>query len=216
MVMPALKDPNHVLARLRQALTPDGVPRLTRELLAKRVKVSPSTIREIETGGFQLTPAMAAQIGYSVGADPESLLRDDHPLLGLDGRPLSHESPALLHNIWSCQKSETLEILLHCILAVADEKPGVAVQVGLSFAQWAREASEKFGLDNAIFDELKWKIKPGFDPLLVPRRLWADQIKHLPIFDQIRINAAFLPKNQDGTIKRSSGKPQRSKRKKAA
>jgi len=196
------KNPDNALVRLRAALSTES-HEVTRQDLSKRTGIPYQSLRDIETGKYKMTRAIALQIAYATGASAESLWRNEMPLLDMAGNELSPKSPDLLHLAWSWQKTKTLEALFSSIMLITTDKtkrdnvrPDLAIQIGLSFVQWANEVTDRFGLEGAsVFEELKWKSGfLGFDPNLIPRKFWLDQIKQLPIPEQIRINAAHLPK----------------------
>jgi transcriptional regulator with XRE-family HTH domain len=78
---------NHVLVRLRRQIsTPDQM--VTREILARRINVSPSTIRDIETGKFEISEKMAQRLMNVTGVSIESLQKGEDPLENVAGQPL--------------------------------------------------------------------------------------------------------------------------------
>jgi DNA-binding XRE family transcriptional regulator len=146
------KNRNHPIVRLRKALsTPNQ--EMTREMLAKKVGVPVTSLRDLELERYKLTPEVALKISFATGVDYESLLRGDDPLLDLAGDPLSSKSKTWLNDAWGSKDRRTYEVLLGCLLKAAEKKKGLAVKVGLSFSQWIQEASLAFGLDQSVFEE---------------------------------------------------------------
>src|SRR5262245_49254688 len=85
------KNPNHPVTRLRRQISTPANP-VTREILAERAGVSAPTLRDIETGKFQLTEAVAERIMLATGVSIQSLLRGEEPLKDIFDEKLSPQS----------------------------------------------------------------------------------------------------------------------------
>jgi transcriptional regulator with XRE-family HTH domain len=169
------KNQNHPVTRLRKALsTPND--EVTREDLANRCGIPAPSLRDIETGKYQLTHEVALKLAYATGVDYDSLIRGDDPLMDMIGNPLNPESPSCLADAWTPENTQSLETLFSCILKAAEKKKGEGVKVGLSFAMWAKQVSATFDMDKRVFEEL-WMATDSFDPQLIPRVLWADHFE---------------------------------------
>jgi transcriptional regulator with XRE-family HTH domain len=85
------KNVNHPLVRLRRKLSDWSAHKVTRQDLAKKAGIPESSLRDIETGRYKLTPAVATKISFATGVDPQSLLDGDDPLLDLLRQPFSRK-----------------------------------------------------------------------------------------------------------------------------
>jgi transcriptional regulator with XRE-family HTH domain len=174
------KNPTNVLVRLRGSLSTDGQT-VTRKLLAERVGVSPSTIREIENDRFQLTEEVAQKMFRGTGVDPASLLRGDNPLLDVFKKPVGPDSKKMASNFWIPDYGETDEFLLSALLRAA-EKRGTALSVSTGFFGWLEKTARFFGLVALVSQELTENLE-SFNMSLVPdcfrpkdpksERIWA-------------------------------------------
>jgi transcriptional regulator with XRE-family HTH domain len=132
-----------VLVRLRRMIsTPTDV--VTRKKLAQRVGLSASTIREIETGGFKLTPAVAQRIMLETGASTQSLLTGEDPLKDYSGKILTPSSAVggMLELYY--QHEMNIFAMLEAALKAAKEKHRGRIFYEL-FKEWLPQAVAAIG-----------------------------------------------------------------------
>jgi transcriptional regulator with XRE-family HTH domain len=183
--------------RLRQALSIPG-EEMTRELLSKRSGISPSTVRDIERGRFELTLDSAWKLAHATGVHPVSLILGKDPLLDWEGRPVDSSSKGRFEKLWGSghMKRETHEKIFSCLMRAAENKgPASALLVSSSFVRWLRETWKAADLEKDVFDEF---TKLGF-----------------PF--SLSFAGLFYPtQTEEAILKRASQKRPRSKTQKAA
>jgi hypothetical protein len=160
----ATKNPDHVLVRLRAALSTPGVETFTREKLAHLARISASTIREIETGGFQLTEDMAIKIGFATGADPQSLLVGN--LLDFRKQPFSKETQKLREPYpWPEELRESMRQLLSAAFDASQENK-ITLLFAFTFETWLSATLKTLRLEDAFSEKLSERIA-SLDPALI-------------------------------------------------
>jgi transcriptional regulator with XRE-family HTH domain len=147
------KNPGHVLVRLREAISRQDKIDVTRKMLAERSGVSSSTLRQIEIGGLRLTDAVAEKLFRGTGVSPESLLRNDDPLLDPYGVPLDPDSLNVAKLLWVPEFIETHAAVLVALFHAA-EKRGQAMSVSMEFSSWLEKTARLFGLDALVRQQL--------------------------------------------------------------
>jgi plasmid maintenance system antidote protein VapI len=171
------KNPMHPLTRLRAQLsTPNNS--VTRQALSKRTGIPVDTIKDIETGRFQLTAARAIKISLATGVDGESLLKGEDPLLDLAGNPVSNMSNTQPDQLWwSAARLESVKLLMSVVLDAAQEKYRTA-HLYFLLQGWLSEVSKLLDLLPIIREKLKigsvhphLKLPESFYPQSKPERL---------------------------------------------
>src|ERR1700730_18445335 len=165
------KDANHPLVRLRRLLsTPSD--EVTRKDLAKRTGIPETSLRDIETGRYKLTPDVAAKISAATGVDPRSLLAGDDPLLahvqkvGLNFRqePFSKDTPPGRER--QPEHREVIEELFLAVLDAAEQKK-IDHPIYFSFQNWLSSTIHAFGLEDLFAEKLTERFA-FFNPWFVP------------------------------------------------
>jgi len=139
---------------------------VTRKRLAEWVGLSASTIREIETGRFKLTPAVAQRIMLMTGVSARSLLNRDDPLKDCLGRPLTPESAVKVMSDLYYQREISLFSMLEAALKAAKEKRRANVFYEL-FSEWLPQAVAAIGATSTMKTVLNRNLGI-FDPSHVP------------------------------------------------
>jgi transcriptional regulator with XRE-family HTH domain len=169
------KNVNHPLVRLRRKLSDWSAHKVTRQDLAKKAGIPESSLRDIETGRYKLTPAVATKISFATGVDPQSLLDGDDPLLDLLRQPFSKESPRWSEYAeWSEEYRGAREQLFFALLDTAEEKK-IARLIYFSFENWLTTTIEAFGLNDLFAQKLTDRFT---------------------LFDPYFVSDEFFPKNQ--------------------
>jgi plasmid maintenance system antidote protein VapI len=168
------KNPNHPLVRLRKAISTETQV-VTRKILADRVGISASTIREIETQRFALTEEIARRLMRTTAVSMGSLMRGDNPLKDLGGNDLSPRSAAdALGRISYAEEIGVLD-MIYAALQAAKEKNRAAVFVEI-FQDWLPKALETIRATEAMRVVLDNRLG-AFDPSIVPTALRPKQPK---------------------------------------
>ena len=155
-----IKDPNHPLARLRDALS------INRDELSRMTGVPLPSLKDIEAGKYKMTPEVATRISYGTGVDPRSLLAGANPLLDFRSRPFSKDSPRFEPQAWNPEHRESMVQLFQAFLDVAEEKKSMRLFAFL-FENWVSETLGAFRADDTLYRKLTERI-PRFDPLHIP------------------------------------------------
>ena len=157
------KNPTNALTRLRKAIsTPSQI--VTREILAERVGLSAPTIRDIETGRFQMTEAVARRIMLATGVSMRSLLANDDPLKDVGGKPLSPKSTVLSELDYQQERS-MFDMLTTSLLAAKEKKRSSIFY--LLFSEWLSQAVDIIGATSTMKRALNRNLG-FFDPYHVP------------------------------------------------
>lgn len=164
------KDATHPLVRLRELLSTED-HQVTRKDLAKRTGIPETSLRDIETGRYKLTPDVAAKISAATGVDPQSLLNGDDPLLahfqkvGLHWRqePFSKDTP--IGRELRPEHREVIEQLFLAVLNAAEEKK-IDSPIYFSFYNWLSSTILAFGLEDLFAEKLTERLT-FFDPRFV-------------------------------------------------
>ena len=165
------KNANHVLVRLRKAISTDQLT-VTRKILGERVGISASTIRDIETGRFRLTDAIAQRIMMVTGVSTRGLLNGDDPLKDYRGRILTAESAMPVVELFY-QEEVCLNAMVQAALTAAKKRKRSAIFKEL-FWEWLPQAITKIDATAAMKTILN---------------------RNLGIFDPSYVPAAFQPKD---------------------
>lgn len=160
------KDADNVLVRLRKQISNPPTLIVTRKLLAVRIGLSASTIREIETGGFKLTPAVAQRIMLMTGVSARSLLNGEDPLKDCIGHNLTPESAVMGLSELYYQHEISLFAMLEAALKAAKEKNRSSVFYEL-FREWLPQAVAAIGATSTMKAVLNRNLGV-FDPSHVP------------------------------------------------
>jgi transcriptional regulator with XRE-family HTH domain len=161
------KSANHPLVRLRHKLSEWSAREVTRKDLAKKAGIPEPSLRDIETGRYKLTPAVATKISFATGVDPRSLLDGDDPLLDLLRQPFSKDSIRWSeYPSWPQEYREAREQLFLALLDTAHEKK-IGRLIYFSFENWLTTTIEAFGLNDLFAQKLIDRF-PSFDPKFVP------------------------------------------------
>jgi plasmid maintenance system antidote protein VapI len=160
------KDADNVLVRLRKQISNPPTEIVTRRMLAARIGLSASTIREIETSGFKLTPAVVQRLMLKTGVSTQSLLNAENPLKDIRGRELTHLSAAEWMSDLYYQEEVNLFAMLEAALKAAKEKRGAAVFYEL-FKEWLPQAVAAIGATSTMKSVLNRNLGV-FDPHYVP------------------------------------------------
>jgi transcriptional regulator with XRE-family HTH domain len=177
------KNADNVLVRLRRAIsTPTNV--VTRKRLAERVGLSVSTIREIETGGFKLTPAVAQRIMLVTGVSTRSLLNGEDPLKDCSGRILTPESAVEEMSNLYYEAEISLFSMLEAALKAAKEKGRSSVFYQL-FKEWLPQAVAAIGATSTMKTVLNRNLGI-FDPFYVPEAFQPKDAKMKARWDEVR------------------------------
>jgi transcriptional regulator with XRE-family HTH domain len=162
------KDANHPLVRLRRVLsTPSD--EVTRKDLAKRTGIPETSLRDIETGRYKITPEVATTIAYATGVDPRSLLAGDDPLLDHRGQPLSKDTPGAPRYYWWLRETQEVRRQLFSALLDAAEEKKIVSLIHFNFENWLEAMIKAFGLEDLFAEKLMERLTL-FDPYLVPHK----------------------------------------------
>lgn len=160
------KDANHVLVRLRKQISNSPTEIVTRKMLAARIGLSASTIREIETSGFKLTPAVVQRLMLKTGVSTQSLMNAENPLKDINGRELTHLSAVPWMSDLYYQEELSLFAMLDAALTAAKEKRGAQIFYEL-FKEWLPQAVAAIGATATVRAVLNRNLGV-FDPYYVP------------------------------------------------
>jgi plasmid maintenance system antidote protein VapI len=178
------KNEDHVLVRLRRALsTPNDL--VTRKKLAARIGVSPSTIREIETGKFRLTEGLALRLMIATGVSTKSLINAEDPLKDLLGKNFTRNSglEEALGRIAVEQQLAIYKLMGAALRATEKMKRGqVFYQM---FNEWLPQALERIGAIRSMKETLNLNLGI-FDPQHVPAAFWPTQPRMKRRWDEAR------------------------------
>jgi transcriptional regulator with XRE-family HTH domain len=164
------KNPNHALTRLREKISTKNQA-VTREMLAERAGISAPTVRDIETGRFQLTEAVAQRIMLVTGVSPESLIKGEDPLKDVFGRELSPKSRDELFSMEiSHQRALSMEHMIKFALEATSERKR-SVIFGELFREWLPKALTTIGALSTMKKVLTRNLG-AFDPEQLPAALW--------------------------------------------
>ena len=181
------KNGDHVLVRLRKELsTPDR--KFTRAMLAARIGVSASGIRDIECEKFQLTEAVAQRIMLATGVSVHSLFNQDDPLKDIAGEPFDRDiSPLVGGKHISYQEGFAMDAMLEIAIRTADKMKKGKMFYQL-FKEWLPKALDTIGATSAMKTTLNRNLGI-FDPAEVPdalqptdpriKQLWEETSKEL-------------------------------------
>lgn len=134
-------------------------------MLAERAGVSAPTIRDIETGRFQLTEAVAQRIMLATGVSVQSLLKGENPLRNVLGEELSSES---LPDIFVSAQQASMHDMLAAAIRAAQEKKRAAIFYNL-FIEWLPQALAAIDATRTMKKVLNRNLGQGkFEPYLVP------------------------------------------------
>jgi hypothetical protein len=160
------KDADNVLVRLRKQISNPPTEIVTRKILAARIGLSASTIREIETSGFKLTPAVVQRLMLKTGVSTQSLVNAEDPLKDISGRELTHLSAAGWMSDLYYQEEMSLFAMLEAALKAAKEKRGSRIFYEL-FKEWLPQAVAAIGATSTMKSVLNRNLGV-FDPYYVP------------------------------------------------
>jgi transcriptional regulator with XRE-family HTH domain len=181
------KNASHVLVRLRKAISTDELT-VTREILGERVGISASTIRDIETGRFRLTEAIAQRIMLATGVSTRSLLNGEDPLKDYSGRILTAESAMPMELYY--QEEVSLNAMVQAALAAAKKKKRSAIFKEL-FWEWLPQAIAAIGATAAMKALLNRNLGV-FDPSYVPEAFQPKNPKMKARWDKVRFQLVKL------------------------
>lgn len=160
------KNVGHPVVRLRIELSKDSAHQVTRKDLAKRTGVPASSLKDIETGRYKMTPEVADQIAHAVtGLSARSLLAGDNPLLDLWGKRFTKDSPGWPEELWGQEDQEVRQQLFSAIWDVARKKKR-SRSIAFIFEAWLLKTFQAYGMEELLIEELTDRL-PFFDPALV-------------------------------------------------
>jgi transcriptional regulator with XRE-family HTH domain len=157
------KDPNHPLVRLRAILSTPATKRvpaneMSRERFAKKTGIPEPSLKDIETGRYEMTPDVAYKISFTTGVDPQSLLRGDDPLLDFTGQRYSKAS-SRLDDVLSIRALEDSNLeLLRAAWETASEKK-MATLFTYMLGEWLRQTFLNLGLGSTYAKAIKRRLE---------------------------------------------------------
>jgi hypothetical protein len=176
------KNPDNRLTRLRKQLSTPNI-QMTRIALAKLTGIPLDTIKDIETGRFKLTEQTVIRVAVPTGADCDSLLKGDDPIVDVLGKPLNANSYKFVDILGVGRTfGDTIKLLFSIALEAAQES-NRSTHFYLLFRGWISKTAQTLRIEKKITEKLHPKIASIHPDLNLPTAFYPDDPKQKSLWE---------------------------------